>query len=143
MGRIDVESEAVKRVAALAVIVLVGLALSASASGWPPYQHKEFRDPSGNIDCFLAERLPSYEFAYCLLVSKWVLYDLKRRGPAWVVHPPKDGSWRPDGTKFVLGYGRSVHVGPFKCVSRVKGLTCVSLVSGHGFFISRERQRRF
>jgi hypothetical protein len=39
-----------------------------------------------------------------------------------------------------LAYGTSWHRGGFKCVSRVRGLTCSNEV-GHGFFLSRQRQR--
>ena len=43
----------------------------------------------------------------------------------------------------VLAYGRSVRLGPFRCRSRTTGLTCRSRPSGHGFALSRERQRVF
>ncbi len=43
----------------------------------------------------------------------------------------------------VLAYGSSLRLGPFRCKSRTTGLTCRSRPSGHGFALSRERQRVF
>jgi hypothetical protein len=41
----------------------------------------------------------------------------------------------------VLRYGTSWKGGGLRCNSAVSGLTCLSNVSGHGFFLSRERWR--
>jgi hypothetical protein len=41
-----------------------------------------------------------------------------------------------------LAYGRTWRYDGFTCTSRMTGLTCKNL-SGHGFFLSRERSRRF
>jgi hypothetical protein len=43
----------------------------------------------------------------------------------------------------VLAYGHSRSVGRFTCTSRTTGLTCRDRRSGHGFEVSRERQRLF
>jgi uncharacterized protein DUF6636 len=43
----------------------------------------------------------------------------------------------------ILHYGNSRRFGPFRCRSRRTGLTCTSRTSGHGFALSRERQRVF
>lgn len=42
----------------------------------------------------------------------------------------------------VLRYGARRRLGPFTCTSRRVGLRCTSR-SGHGFFLSRRRQRLF
>jgi hypothetical protein len=42
----------------------------------------------------------------------------------------------------VLAYGTTWRRGGFVCVSRFTGLTCTA-PSGHGFFLSRQRWRRF
>jgi hypothetical protein len=42
----------------------------------------------------------------------------------------------------VLAYGRTLRVGGIRCTSAVTGLTCRNR-SGHGFFLSRERWRKF
>jgi hypothetical protein len=46
----------------------------------------------------------------------------------------------PNGAR-VLRYGTSRRFGSFRCRSRTANLTCTSLRSGHGFRLSRERQR--
>jgi hypothetical protein len=43
----------------------------------------------------------------------------------------------------ILHYGKSRQFGTFRCRSRRSGLTCRSLRSGHGFKLSREKQRLF
>ena len=45
--------------------------------------------------------------------------------------------------RFVLPYGRSRSLGRFRCSSRESGMSCRNRRSGHGFTISRERQRIF
>jgi hypothetical protein len=42
-----------------------------------------------------------------------------------------------------LDYGQSIRRGRFRCRSRVSGMRCVNLRSGHGFALSRQRVRRF
>lgn len=42
------------------------------------------------------------------------------------------------GARRVLGYGKSIRIGPFVCTSRRSGLTCTSRTR-HGFFLSRAR----
>jgi hypothetical protein len=42
------------------------------------------------------------------------------------------------GARRVLGYGKSLRIGPFLCTSRRSGLTCTSRTR-HGFFLSRAR----
>ncbi|MBI5107002.1 MAG: hypothetical protein HZB46_18810 [Solirubrobacterales bacterium] len=41
----------------------------------------------------------------------------------------------------VLGYGKSRRFGRFTCTSRRTGLTCRNRANGHGFTVSRERQK--
>jgi hypothetical protein len=43
----------------------------------------------------------------------------------------------------VLGYGRSIRQGRFRCASRTDGVRCVNVRNRHGFFISRQRYRLF
>jgi hypothetical protein len=42
-----------------------------------------------------------------------------------------------------LAYGTTFRRGYFRCTSRMSGLTCASTYSGHGFFLSRSKQRTF
>jgi hypothetical protein len=46
------------------------------------------------------------------------------------------------GSRRVLGYGKSLRIGPFLCTSRRIGLTCRSRTK-HGFFLSRDRIKLF
>lgn len=41
-----------------------------------------------------------------------------------------------------LDYGESIRRGRFRCRSRVTGMRCVTLRSGHGFALSKQRVRR-
>jgi hypothetical protein len=43
----------------------------------------------------------------------------------------------------VLSYGRFADYGPFRCTSRTTGLTCKHRSNGHGFTLSRRRQKVF
>jgi hypothetical protein len=47
-----------------------------------------------------------------------------------------------DPTAKVLPYGKTRRIGPFTCTSRRTGLRCTTR-AGHGFELSRERQRLF
>ena len=49
---------------------------------------------------------------------------------------------RRTGRVRILAYGRTWRRGGFSCTSARVGLRCVN-ASGHGFFLSRERWRRF
>jgi len=65
-------------------------------------------------------------------------WDLPGRGRVRVVRPC-DG---PGGGP-VLRYGQTWRGGPFRCKSLTTGLYCRSVLSGHGFYLSREFQRTF
>lgn len=43
----------------------------------------------------------------------------------------------------VLPYGESIRKGRFECTSEEVGVTCVNRRNGHGFFLSRQRVKRF
>jgi hypothetical protein len=42
----------------------------------------------------------------------------------------------------ILNYGKTKHYGPFTCTSKPSGLRCTTK-AGHGFELSRERQKLF
>jgi hypothetical protein len=46
------------------------------------------------------------------------------------------------GGRRILGYGRSLRIGPFLCTSQMSGLTCRNR-AGHGWFLSRNPIRLF
>jgi hypothetical protein len=114
------------------------VAASASAST------TSVRSPSGNIHCYLS----SSGTAQCWVLSaKCRGYEGATYAYSWAM----DATRRPSrfcpgdfvrGTR-VLGYGQSITKGGNRCVSRQAGVTCTRLSTGHGFFLSRERQRIF
>lgn len=124
-----------------ALIALVAAAL------WPSAAHSSqtsFRSPSGNIHCFLTSDAT---------VQCWVLSAPCKGylGATYAYSWAFDASRRPSrfcpgdfvrGSR-VLGYGKSLRLAGNRCVSEKKGVTCIRLSSGRGFFLSRERQRIF
>jgi hypothetical protein len=129
--------------AACSVALTVGRESSPAASTAPG-----FRTPSGNIVCAgtircdIASGLrprPARPRG-CPVDSDYGQgFELGRRGRARVVCAGDTvlGTRPP-----VLAYGRTWRRGGITCTSRSVGLTCRNL-SGHGFFMSRERSRRF
>ncbi len=81
----------------------------------------------------------------CVVISTGTASQFPKE---WLL--PSDGRvrvFRPEdapiaGNK-VLAYGHELRAGLFVCSSRKAGLTCRSRLSGHRFFLSRERQRAF
>jgi hypothetical protein len=109
-----------------------------------------FRTPSGNIVCNagpLIGRDGTISTAHalaCVLFSQsgnrgqktWYLRDSERSGVTFV-----EGNIATEGIG-VARYGHTWRWQGFRCSSRTTGLTCRNS-AGHGFFLSRARQRRF
>ena len=115
---------------AAAALALAAFAEAASADS-------QFRTPSGQIVCLYSKTGGPGPFLRCDLrfLNDRAVF-LRRHGQARMSHvtdavPP---------TGRVLRYGHSRKLGPFRCRSRRSGLSCRSR-SGHGFAVSRERQR--
>jgi hypothetical protein len=140
-------------------ICTVGVALSLSLAvvfgsvGTPTAraQVSSFLTPSGNIGCIAFSGYLRCDIAHKSWRKTWrtpcqmgIRGDsLQMRGtgrPIWLCHG--DTALSPLGTRPVLPYGRTWHLGPFTCTSRITGLTC-SNRSGHGFFLSRQSYRVF
>lgn len=51
-----------------------------------------------------------------------------------------DTALNPDAP--VLAYGKTKHYGPFTCTARTSGLRCTTR-AGHGFALSRQKQKLF
>jgi surface antigen len=139
-------------VSALAVAV----AASSSAAGGSSLQRLPgFRSPSGNIRCFVANKL------YCSIARSDYAGRLQARcmgpdgaGVDWhgftlgpsakgkvycTSNPPYDtGKQRPSYQ--LLPYGKTFRRGTFTCSSRVTGITCRNH-NGHGLSISRQSWR--
>jgi len=109
-----------------------------------------------NIECQMVDPNATIGNITCVMHSKGYTTrgDLDNHGLTarahlqWFVdysRPALVGSSRREvhGPKRILPNGRSLTVGHFRCVSRGGGLTCTSRHSGHGFFLSRARQRTF
>ncbi len=144
---------------ALVTAVVAALALAASASAGAATRNPAyFETPSRNIACawFADVDRPSRSYLRCEIGS--LLSPLPRRpascdvdwgygmsmastGAAGVLCAG-DTIRHPPGTGAVLAYGRTWRRGGFTCRSAAVGLTCRN-ASGHGFFLSRERWRRF
>jgi hypothetical protein len=123
----------VRPAAALALIALLALPAAADA------RTRKFRTPSGNIPCLYSSSGGPGPFLRCDVLSLndvGFRVDRTRRARRIRVTDSVFDRRAP-----VLRYGRSLVLGPFRCTSRRTGLTCNSTVSGHGFRLSRERQR--
>jgi hypothetical protein len=137
----------------------VGIAAGVTASGGlgatkaPSY----FETPSGNIACaWLADfDKPSKTYLRCEITSllrpmpkrpadcdvDWGYgLDMANTGRASVLCA--GDTIRRAGRHAVLAYGTTWRKRGFTCRSEPKGLTCRNS-AGHGFFLSRERWRRF
>lgn len=125
------------RLSALALaLVLVAAGLAASpAMG----KSRVFQTPSKKIACRY-DSSPSPRIRCDALFLNDVAFHLartgkgKRRTATDTIAQPRAG---------VLAYGRSIELGPFTCASRRSALKCKSRSNGHGFAISRARQRVF
>lgn len=124
----------------------VAALFAALGAGTAPAVGAEFHTPSGNIRCVLSGGGASAS------VQCWVLSRACRgEGGTFAYSWAMRATRRP--VRFcpgdivaagrVLRYGRSVRAGVITCTSRVPGLTCTNRRTGHGFFLSRERQRVF
>ena len=102
---------------------------------------KSFQTPSHNIYClYMSTQGPGPWIRCDVLSLNDTGFTVKRTGRARRIRIT-DSVVRRRAS--VLRYGRTLRVGPFTCRSRQSGLTCRSRTSGHGFTLSRRRQRRF
>lgn len=139
IGRVTARS-IIRLAPILAAVTCVPLAASASRE---QQGLANFQTPSRNIVCSLS-------FGYGNSVVCWVLsarcnHPLAGRvGEAWRFEVRGrvarfcPGDFQPPA--FTLRYGRSITRGKIRCTSRRVGLTCRSLTTGRGFFLSRERR---
>jgi len=127
--------------------VVAAVAASSAAAGRTVLPG--FRSPSGNIRCFVVDKL------YCSIGQStygrrlqagcdldWHGFELAPTAKAKVYctsNAPYDmGKQRP--SRVILPYGKSFHSGPFTCSSRITGITCRNH-NGHGLFVSRQSWR--
>jgi hypothetical protein len=101
---------------------------------------RAFRSPSGAIGCIYYRDPDTKAFLRC---------DVEGTGDrAWRIH--RHGHARRihvtdtvlDPRAPVLAYGRTRSFGSMRCTSRMTGITCKNR-DGHGFRLSRQKQRTF
>jgi hypothetical protein len=118
------------------IFVVIYPAKAASSSG--------FKSPTGNLVCQVQASSVSGLWLTCTVRSAtnergrkyWTMSSFGRVlvGRCWCMNVSDDVP--------ILDYGSSWRWRAVRCVSRFRGLTC-SNGSGHGFFLSREKQRVF
>jgi hypothetical protein len=123
----------------LATALAASLALVAAA----PAAAKivDFQTPSKRIVCIYATGTGEPAFVRCdlrFLNDRAVILEAGKRARKIKV---TDAVGDPSSP--VLAYGRSRTLGRFTCTSRTTGLTCRDRRCGHGFEVSRQRQRLF
>lgn len=111
-----------------------------------------FQSPTGNIHCMIwagdypgarcdmKELTPSYRRAPAHCDLDWgSSFSVEAGGPGILTC---HGDTVIDPRAPVLGYGRSVTLGPISCQSEKSGMTCTN-PQGRGFTISKAKQRLY
>ena len=130
----------------LAALVVVGAVAASNVSAQSQFKEFLFKTPSNNIYCSAFEwnSLKSGSID-CAVIStgtrttppkQWYLGTKGRV----TTGRPYEG---PISHNKVVPYGTTLKLGLFRCTSRETGLRCWSRLSGHGFSLSRERQKVF
>jgi hypothetical protein len=111
---------------------------------------RTFRTPTGNIGCVMSDQevrcdirqqdwSPPRRPASCQLdYGQGISVGIEGRARFVCA-----GDTALDSAALRLPYGRTSRAGNFSCASRVSGITCRNTVTGHGFFMARDRYRVF
>jgi hypothetical protein len=118
--------------------------VSTAGPGAKPVSWFGFETPSGNIVCNRGLPETGAPGISCVVFSESSATKGQR---TWLMRPRGRASVRFVQGNIAtdvrpLGYGRAWARGGITCTSRSAGLTCRNR-DGRGFFLSRERQRRF
>jgi hypothetical protein len=119
------------------------LAVATLALGATPAlaKSKNFRTPSRNVYClYMSTQGPGPWIRCDVLSLNDTGFTIDRKHRARKIHITDSVYNKRAGA---IAYGKSLRMGPFTCNSRTSGLTCKSRSSGHGFTLSRQRQKRF
>jgi hypothetical protein len=146
----------VRTLAPLAIALCGTCAVGASTGAGATTAPASFQTPSGNIGCawFADPDKPGKTYLRCEITSRlrpmpkrpascdvdWG-YGLTLANPGRAAVLCAGDTIRRPG-EHVLAYGTTWRKRGFTCRSASVGLTCRN-VAGHGFFLSRERWRRF
>lgn len=125
-----------KRCAFLLVAVVVALLLPATAHA------ALFKTPSGNVSCGTGPNAGGFAIV-CTVFSEanangQKLWAMRRRGRPRVFRSKSNAATQVR----VLRYGQTYRGFGIRCRSRKRALRCDNR-SGHGFSLSKERQRVF
>jgi hypothetical protein len=123
--------------------LLAALALASAAAATPPGMQSGFETPSHNIACEADLTAANTHVLHCVVFSAsgkrgQKTWSMKTTGRASVGFFMANIATETP----VLRYGRTWRWHGIDCRSAVTGLTCKN-VAGHGWFLSRERQRIF
>jgi hypothetical protein len=119
-----------KRLALCAALTALAAAPAAEAA-----TQRVFRTPSKTIACLMLKTSVRCDTFFLNDVA----FRLTANGPGKRIHVTDTVALVKEP---ILAYGKSAKLGPFTCSSHTDGLTCTNR-QGHGFFVSRRRQRVF
>ena len=103
---------------------------------------KFFHSPSKNISCEVSSGGERGASAFCQSLQKPRSVTLSEQGTLKVCDGTKCLGDPPEDA-FELGYGKSVKVGNFECMSKTTGMRCSVSPSGNGFELSRDKLDQF
>jgi S1-C subfamily serine protease len=95
-----------------------------------------FQSPSGNIRCAYEDQAG----VACVTLNDGLGAVLRSFDTSYAIDDPYSFNPPPGRT---IPYGQTWSVSSFRCTSRIDGMTCRSTVTGHGFFLSRDRRDLF
>jgi hypothetical protein len=120
------------------LLPLLVLALLAAAPAAASAKTRRFVMPSKRIACLYDSHFVALRCDTFFLND--TAFQLRRHGRGRRIRVTDTVG---DPRAPVLRYGHRLRLGPFTCASRRTGLTCRTRANGHGFSVSRERQRVF
>lgn len=118
--------------AAAALLLAVGGASAAAGD-------KHFQTPSHKIQCLYTTSGGAFLRCDVLWLND-TGFRLTKSGKGRKIHVTDSVV---DTKAHVLHYGKTLKLGPFSCASRKTGLTCKTRANGHGFRLSRSKQKAF
>ena len=130
----------------MSLLVALALALTPSATFPGLLVQGGFMTPSGNIACNIGRLGPGTKGPLAIGCAVYSKTDKRGIATWWMrtAGPAQSGyiQANPATDYPKLAYGRSYAWHGIRCSSAATGLTCRNQ-SGHGFFLSRARQRVF